>query len=234
LRWTPKRYDEILRETDALQVESLRARHAGMAGEGKTQRPVYSVLDTDAGCDNDIGDDKSVIANLERGNTPGDIESVVAEAREAEGLAEAAGSGGEQARSGVLWKAAIGSHAREAGYRFERTDKDAARKALDLATDVHAVITAVDGVNIGVPGRTEEDEVARGGTAMRVGGWIGRDVVGAEVGFDFDDSSGYDATGFAVREHFAEETRGYDFRAGFEEGAGKQTAGYCMLRVCSG
>ena len=160
----------------------------------------------------------------------GDVKSVVAKTREAESLAEAARAGGEQARSGVLRKATIGSHASEAGDGFEGADEDAAGMAFDFATNVHAVVTAIDGVNIGVSGGAEENEVARGGTAMRMGGWIGRGVVGTEVGFDFDDSSGYDAPGIVVRENLAKQARGDDFRAGFEKGAGEQAAERCTRR----
>ena len=87
-------------------------------------------------------------------------------------------------------KAAIRGHQVHAGDRLQRAQQHAACVALGFAADVHAEVSAVDGVDIGVPGRAEENLVARSGSAMRVGGRVGRVVVRAQVGLDFDDAPG--------------------------------------------
>ncbi len=55
-----------------------------------------------------------------------------------------------------------------------------------MATDVGAVVIAVDEIDVGVAGRSEENGVAWGQAAVGVGAGID----GAEVGFGFDDASG--------------------------------------------
>jgi hypothetical protein len=47
-------------------------------------------------------------------------------------------------------------------------------------------VVSVDEIDVGVAGRAEENGVARGESAIGVGGR----VVEAEVGFGFDDASG--------------------------------------------
>ena len=62
-----------------------------------------------------------------------------------------------------------------------------------LATDVGAVVIAVDEIDVGVAGRTEENRVARGLAVVGMGAGID----GAEVGFGFDDASGEELPTFA-------------------------------------
>ena len=54
---------------------------------------------------------------------------------------------------------------------------------------------AVDRVDVGVTGRAEEDQVARGGPAVGVRGGIGRSVVGTEIGLHLHDAAGQEAAG---------------------------------------
>lgn len=126
---------------------------------------------------------------------------------------------------GTRREAAILRHAVETGYRFESTEQHASGKAIGLAADVHAVVHAVDGVDIGMAGGTEEDLVPRRGSAMRVGGGIGRVVVRAEIGLDLDDASGDQAMFGLVDEELAEEFGSDELGAAFEEAAGEQATG---------
>ena len=76
-------------------------------------------------------------------------------AGERERLAEPAGTAGELSRRGAERKATIVRHPAEAGDGIESADQDAAGATRLFARDVHAVIAAVDGINIRIGGGTE-------------------------------------------------------------------------------
>lgn len=212
-------------EKDALAGEGSGAGGTGVRIEGETEREVGGVADADAGGGEDMADTKAVVEHLKRRGRVKKIEAVVRGAREGKRLAEAAGAGGEQARGGVGLKAAVVGHAVETCERFEGAEQDAAAAALYFAGEIHAVVAAVDEVEIGVAGRTEENAVAPGGAAMRMGRGVGARIVRAEVSFDLDDAAGEPAEASAVRKDFAEETRSDALGRGFEEGAVKGAAG---------
>jgi hypothetical protein len=106
----------------------------------------------------------------------------------------------------------------DAGQRLERSQEYAAAKAFFLAGKIHAVIAAVDEVDIRVTWRAEQDFVPRRWAAMRVRGGVRGRVMGAKVGFDFDDAAGQPSGASAVREDFAEQAWGYVLRWGLEKG----------------
>lgn len=184
-----------------------------MFGDGKAQRPVNRVLDADARSDQDFGDRAAVVAYLERRGTAGQVEGIVNGAGESQRLAETAGTGGELARQFAVHQAAIHKignsqapvrgHPFDSGYRLQGAQEHATCFSLDFATDVHAEITAINGINISVAGGAEEHPVSRSGPAMRVGGWIGRVVVRAHVRFDFDNSACDQARARKVRQQLA-------------------------------
>ena len=169
-----------------------------MVGENEAEGPVDGLLDADAGSDEGRCDREAVIANLERGVRVGEVDAVVGGADEAEGLAEAAGSGGKLAgepvgkrlrlRTGEV-EGAVAGHLLNAGDGLEGAQKDAAGLAFCFAGDVHAEVAAVDGVDVGVAGVAEENQIARSGTAMGMGCGVGRGVMGAEIGFGFNDAT---------------------------------------------
>jgi hypothetical protein len=111
-------------------------------------------------------------------------------------------------------EAAQGSHGGDSADGFEGAKEDAvaARGSGGLAADVGAVVVSVDEIDVGVAGRSKEDGVARGKSAIGVGGGI----VAAKVGFGFHDASGEDELfptglfflGLGTDEEFAEEFAG--------------------------
>ena len=211
--------DESDAEKDALAGQGPGAGGTRVGMDSETERQIGGVADADAGRNEDMAHAKAVVAHLERRGRIKEIEAVVRGPREAERLAEAAGAGGEQVRSGVGRKAAVAGHPIETCEWVKRANEDAAPKARCFARDVHAVVAAVDEVEIGVAGGAEENAIARSGAAMRVGGGVGARIVRAEVGFDLDDAAGEQAGAGAMGKYFAEETRSDALGRGFEEGA---------------
>jgi len=134
-----------------------------MAMEEETEGPVDGVFDADAGGDEDGAWGEAVVAELQWRGGIEQVEAVVLGAGEAQGQAQAAGTGGEQARGGYGRKAAVDGHlggAVLAGW-LEGAEQNAAGRALGLAGDVHAEVAAIDGIDIGVGGGTESPRKAR-------------------------------------------------------------------------
>lgn len=80
--------------------------------------------------------------------------------------------------------AASFGHFGDAGKRLEGANQNAARFAFWFAGDIEAIVIAVDEIDIGVAGRSEED----GGTGGVAGRGMGGRIIPAEVGFDFYDA----------------------------------------------
>ena len=152
------------------------------------------------------------------------IEAVMAQPRKAKRLAEPAGAGREVSCRRARSQTSIDGHLLRANQRLKRAQENAASFALDFAGNIRAEIAAIDRVDVGVTGGTKQDQVARCGAAVRVSGRIGWAVVGAEVGFDFDDPSSQYAGVCPMGEDFAEQARGYLVRRRFKEGAGEDAA----------
>jgi len=118
--------------------------YAGVASENEAQRPVFGVVDADADGDAWIGFWGSVVADLERRCGIGEVEAVVGEPGEAEGLAETAGAGGKLARRRAGIEAAIESHLGLVGDGLQSAEKHAAGAAFNFAGNVGAKVAAVD------------------------------------------------------------------------------------------
>ena len=198
-----------------------------MASEAEAKRPVDSMLNADARADMQLGVwlgyRESVPNNPQRRVLAGEVEPVMLRTRKAEGLAETRGPRSqfrsEQAGLGVRGKAAVARHRFKASHWFECTKQDSAGHAVGLAGDIEAVVLAVDGVNIRVTWRAEEDGVTRRGTAMGVGCRVRWIVMRTEVGFDLYDAAGKNFASDAMDEKLAEQARRDEFRWVLVKGA---------------
>lgn len=209
-----------------------------MGGNGKTERQFGSMADADAPRDQNAPDTHAVVPNLKGRRWVEEIEAVVRRAREAERLTKAAGACRQLACQFVRcpalfargserrgWETPIADHLFEASNRLERSEQNGPGLALFLAGDVHAVVQAVDGVNISVSGGAEEYLVAWGGSAMGVCRWVGGIVMRTEVCFELDDAAGKPSRGRAAREDFAKQARGDVLYRRFKERALHQSPG---------
>ena len=199
----------------------------GVAIDDEAEGVFDGFADADAGSGADEIGFEAVVKDLQRGGAAGDVEAVVGGAGDVEGLTEASGAGGEQARRGAGRQLAQAGHGVEACDGLKGADEDAAGVSIGLAGDVQAVVHPVDEVDVGEAGGAEEDGVAGGLAVIGVGGG----VVEAEVGFDLDDAS---SEGLAVPtacDEFAEETAGHDVGRVEVEASG-QELGHSRLSGC--
>lgn len=145
---------------------------------------------------------------------------------ETESLAEAAGARGELTRRRTGIQAAVEGHLRLPGDRFQGANQHAACAAFDFARDIGAEVAAVDGVDVGVAGRSEENRVPWGETTMGVGGGVGWCIVRAQIRFDFNDAASQDAGAGAMDEQFPKQPWGGQLRRHLKKGASKLMAGH--------
>ena len=68
--------------------------------------------------------------------------------------------------------------------RFESAEKNRSRLAFAFTGYVEAIVIAVDEVNVGKAGRTEEDRIA----GCVAGGGVSGGILGSEVSLDFNDA----------------------------------------------
>lgn len=199
-----------------------------MTREREAQRPVDGVMNADANRDERVGVGTAVVANLERRGGIEQIEAVVGETGESQGLAEAAGAGGQQPARCAGLQAAVFGHLIYPGNRLQSAEEYATGAAFDLAGDIGAEIAAVDGIHVRMPSGTKENGVPRRWSAMRMGSRIGRVVVRAEIGFDFDDAAGEVLRTVLVfdpmDEDFAKQARSHELRRRLKKRAGQQPA----------
>ncbi len=205
-------------QKDVFAIYLFRARDTFVSGKREAQRQFHCMFDADAARDEHARDAECIVADLQRRIGIEQIEAVVGFAGDAEGLAQTARAAGEVARRRVWRQAATAGHLFDPRQRLERTQEDATSQTFFLAGKIHAVIAAVDEVDIRVTRRAEQDFVPRRWPAMRMRGGIGCRGVGAEVGFDFDYTAGEPSGTSAVREDFAEQSRGYVLGRGLEKG----------------
>ena len=129
---------------------------------------------------------EAVLANPQAGGRRGEIASVVASARDAKGLGEAAwttGELGKMARDGE-WDSSGACHFFDAEERIEGAEKNGTCFAFALTGHVQAVVVTVDKINVGIAGRSEQNGVA----GCVAGGGVGGGIVLSEVGLDLDDA----------------------------------------------
>ncbi len=84
----------------------------------------------------------------------------------------------------------IPRHLFQPRHRLQGAQQNASCLALHFAGDVHAIVAAVNRVNIGMPSRPEEHAIPWRRAAMRVRRRIGRLVVRAQVRLDLDNPAG--------------------------------------------
>src|SRR5205807_70615 len=104
---------------------------------------------------------------------------------------------------------------------FEGAEQDTSGFAFGFAGDVETVVIAVDEVDVGVAGKSEEDGVA----GRLAGGGVGGGIVDTEIGFNLDDAGGEIEAGSLADQDFAEEVAGYTARVTGEECAGERAGG---------
>jgi hypothetical protein len=85
-------------------------------------------------------------------------------------------------------------------------DEDSACFAGEMGGCVDAVVHAVDEVDVGAAGWSEEGKVVGGESAVGVGGWVGK----AEVGLDLGDAADEALAVEIADEELAEERSRYD------------------------
>jgi hypothetical protein len=108
-------------EKDAESAQTSGAGDAGVAGNGESKGPIDSLvgfIDADAGGHKSLGHSESVITDLKLRLGIGQIESIVAGAQNAHGLAEAAGAGGQLAGQAFQWTGAVPSQSAVVGHLF--------------------------------------------------------------------------------------------------------------------
>jgi len=181
-------------------------------------------MNANADSDQRISHRGAVIPHLKGRMRVNQVEAIVAQSSEPEGLAESAGAGSKLSDRSAWRQASIDGHLAGARQRFKRTQEQATRLALDFAGNIRAEITAIDRVNICVTGGAKKDAVTWSGAAMGVSGRVGRVVVRAQVGFDFDDPPCQHAGVRSMRENLAQQARGYMLRRSLKESAGEQAA----------
>src|SRR5271168_4506268 len=94
--------------------------------------------------------DKAIITKLKRRCRIEQVKSVVFRTRNAKCSAKPPWSAGEFRRSRICCQAAIGSHHVLAKHRLQSANQDGPSLALRLAGHIHAVIHAVDEVDVGM------------------------------------------------------------------------------------
>ena len=197
-------------------IDRWPARDEGILQKEIAQGQLGGFCDPDTGGSGDVARAIAIVTDPEATGRRGEIQTVVAGARDAESLAEAAGAAGESGKiAGTVQLDFPGtSHGGNARERLQGTEKDASGLSLGFAGDVQAVVVSVNEINIGVTGRAEQYGIAQGAA----GGGVSRRIVEAEVGFDFDDAGGeLRGAGFAEQD-LAEKLSGYPPGIAGEEG----------------
>lgn len=144
---------------------------------------------------------------------------------EAEGAAEFSGSAAEGCCGGV-WGVKALAHGVDADDGFEGADEAGLGFVEGAADGVDAPVHSVDKIDVGVAFGAEHGFGA--GCASAAAG-VGAEVVGAAVGFGFDDSSAGDDAVMAGEEELAD-----DVVADFEGGAVEEVAGEAVIEIVGG
>src|SRR5580698_3306022 len=207
-------------------AQSLWTGDAGVPTQDKQQQQVCRMGDADAHRNQRHLLRKAVVADLQRRGRMGEVEPIMFQASQSKRLAEPARAGSKLARCCAAFQPSIPRHAVEPGERLQGAEEHAASQALRLAGNIGAEITAIDRIDIRVPGRAEENRIPRRGSAVGVGSGIGRLVVGTEIGFDFDNPAGEAPTLRPMHKHLAQQARRHQLWRSFEEAAREQSAAY--------
>ena len=121
-------------------------------------------------------------------------------------------------------------HLLDARKGFEPAEKNSSGLPLGFARHVKAIMIAVDEVNIGVSGRTEQD-CSAGSVA---GGGVGRGIIFSEISLNFDDAGSQAQLSVVPHQHFAKKFSSHAPRIAGEEGAREWANGAQCARVGQG
>ena len=94
-----------------------------------------------------------------------------------------------------------------------------------LAGNVHAIVPAVDRVNIRVPRRPKQHPIPRRRSAMRVRRWVGRLVVRAQIRLHLDDPPRHQPGARPANQQLAQQPWSHALRSRLKKRALKQLAG---------
>jgi hypothetical protein len=131
---------------------------------------------------------------------------VIAGTSDAEGFGQSSRATGEPNQVARVLESDISgaSHLLDAQQGFEGAEENRARFPFALTGDVQAVVIAVDEINVGKAGRSEQDRGA-GGIA---GSGVGRGIVLPQVGFDFNDTCGQAELAVIAHKYLTQEFAG--------------------------
>lgn len=110
---------------------------------------------------------------------------------------------------------ASGGHLLDAGKWFEGAEKDAPRTSHGLAGNIQAIVIAIDEVNVGVAGWSENHGVSWRVACGGVGGW----VINPQVGFNFNYAGSETRCVRPAYQDFSEKVARYTAWLADEEGA---------------
>ena len=194
-------YTHLSNRGGLLSRKRSRVGKTGVPREDESQGLVGCFGYADAGSDLDPSRAKAVFADPQAGGGRGEVESVVLSAGDGEGLGEAPGAAGKSREmAGAGQRDPAGArHFFKTQEGFKGAEKNGPRFAFSFTGDVEAIVIAVDKVNVGKAGRTEEDRIA----GCVAGGGVSGGIVGSEVSLDFDDA-GREANLSATNQNFAE------------------------------
>ena len=118
-------------------------------------------------------------------------------------------------------------HRFQSQHRLKSPQQDASAVSFGLTRDVGAEVHAVDEIDVGVSGRTEEHGVTRRASDVSVR----RRIDGAEIGFVLDDAAGKKFAALAADEELAEKvSRATVIGVAIEEIAGQPRSCLCRSR----
>ena len=212
-----------------------------MVGQQEPQRQVDRMVDAYADRYQGFLGRESVVSQLQRRLGVEQIQAIVNWPSEFKCLAQAARSSGQLPDRCIRPKATISCHLYKAQFShgFQGSQQNASGLTLNLAGNIHAKITAVDCVHIGVSRRTEDNLISRSGATIGVCGRVGRIVVRAEVSLHLHNSAHNPAETGAMREQLAQQARSYQLGRRLNESPRQQTPGWprqtgfaCRDRPC--
>jgi hypothetical protein len=202
---------------DSFSDERFSSGNEGVSRKNVPQARVDRFADADAGGNLDVSGAEAVVSDPQAGGGRSEIAAVVAGAGDAESFGEAPRAAGETGKALSFLDVDLSSsrHFFNAEERFEGAEKNSPGLARGVTGHVEAIVTAVDEVNVGVAGRSEQDCSARG----VAGSGVGRGIVFSEVSFHFDDAGCQMQVFVVAHQHLAEEFASHAPRIAGEEGA---------------
>jgi len=135
------------------------ARNEHVLGEDIPQQQMGCLADADARSNPNSCCAKAIFSNPQAGCGRGKIASVVAGARDAESFGQASGAASEpkEVARAMKWEVPSPCHFLDAQKRFQRAEKDRSGLPGALTGNIQTVVIAVDEINVGVAGGSEQD-----------------------------------------------------------------------------